>query len=880
MSATTASEHALGSGSDATQGSGMQLASPQPAGDRRTRRRVHLPDVLGVAWLVLVAFLFLSPAIKDGPSFGPGDLGATLSTLTSPGLHGPLVHNNLIGDIADQDVAWNTLDWRLVHHGELPLWDSLAGNGLPQLLNFESAPLALPSLVGYLFPLALAFLVTVGMKLLVAGSGAYVLARLLGCRPIAAAFAGTTFMLSGSFDAWLGWAIGGPLAWSGWVVAGCVLAYRGRAGARAKGVSVLALSVAFAVLGGFPETYALMAIGLATLLGAGGVATLAVRRRLDLAGLVRVGCGTAAGLALSSPLWLPGIAVIRQSIRAGRVASTGVPLHFSLLIFAQGYDGLPLQTQAAPQATWIGTSFNYNETAAYVGVVALALAAVAVLVAGWRRPAVIGLETALLVTVLIVYNLGHHAPVQRLITRLGLEGIALQRMLIVLGFCVALLGGLGLELCLSRWRERGVQVAMAAGVLGVCAVLLVMWAKAFSTAVIPEATPAYPNATPISAGSIRRAALWWPSAEAAAMLLGVGALVAGSWRNHGSAGTNRRLAGATGDPPEEGTSPDAGGRPIPAGLGGWLSARGAARPVALAGAAVLAAQTAFLLFAGIGINSYTPSMYPTDPAIATLRHLVGSNLLGLDGPNGVCPAGTVSSCGVRQWTGIGLYPEMQLPYGIDELAVHDPLTPKSYFDSWPVAGAGQEAGGLNLFAPAVSSLALAERYGVRDLLVQKGTALPAGTRPIAVVEGPTKAPVQLVAVPGPGRFSFTGGGAQVLASSQPGDARYVLDVRVSGSRPQRLVLRITDAPGWHVSAGGRPLRVSAYDGAFLSVLVPPGTRTVTATYAPSLLGLGFVIALATVVALALAMALEAGAGSVLRRLVATRRPPASPLSME
>jgi hypothetical protein len=546
---------------------------------------------------------------------------------------------------------------------------------------------------------------------------------------------------------------------------------------------------------------------------------------------------------LSSPLWLPGIAVIRQSVRAGRVASTGIPLHFGLLLFAQGYDGLPLQTAAAPAGTWIGTSFNYNETASYVGVVALALALAAVLVA-WRRPAVIGLALTVVVTALIVFNLGHRAPVQRLITHAGLQGIALQRMLIVLGFALAVLAGLGLEVALRRWRDPLVQGALATSALAVAAVIGLMWARSFSRALLPEATAAVPHAPPVSAGSIRRAALLWPTAETAAMVLAVAALVVVS-----------RLGRRRGQRQGHVAQPqlDAG-----------------RRPEALGGAAVLALQSAFLLFAGVGLNSYAPAMYPSDTAVQMLQRLVGSHLLGLDGPNTACAAGTTSSCGVRQWTGIGLYPEMNLPYGIDELAVHDPLSPKSYFDSWPVPDAGQDAGGLNLFAPAVDSVPLARRYGVQDLLVQKGTPVPPGTRPLATLEGPTKAPVQLVVVPASGRFSFAGGRARVLASSHPGDATYDLRVSVPPGPSQQLILRITAAPGWHISADGHPLAVSTVDATFLSVRVPGGTTSVVATYRPALLEAGFVLALVALAALAALVALEHDALGWLARAAGRR----------
>jgi hypothetical protein len=286
------------------------------------------------------------------------------------------------------------------------------------------------------------------------------------------------------------------------------------------------------------------------------------------------------------------------------------------------------------------------------------------------------------------------------------------------------------------------------------------------------------------------------------------------------------------------------------------------------GAGVIGVQSAFLLFAGVGINSYGSAVYPTSAAISTLQRLVGPNLLGLDGNNEICPPGG-ASCGVRGWTGIGLYPEMNLDYGIDELAVHDPLTPAAYFNSWPVAGAGQDAGGANVFAPAVNSLSLARLYGVRYLLVQTtgGIPVPQGMRPVTTIEGPTKAKLTLVSVPGSSRFDFPAGRGRVLSSSHPGDATYKVRVSVPRGAPQRLVLRITDTPGWHVTDDGRALRVQHVDTTFLAVSVPAGSSTVVATYEPASLEVGFVLALAALAVLVVLVALEAGAGA----LGATRR---------
>ncbi|MGC9156522.1 MAG: hypothetical protein ACP5HZ_12895 [Ferrimicrobium sp.] len=329
----------------------------------RTLWSLYAGDLAGIVFLVIVICLYLSPTIKDGTGFGPADLGRHLSLLTRLA-HATRAPRGIInGDIVTQGAAWNTLDWELVHHGQFPLWNDLSGTGLPQFLNFESAPLALPTLIGYLVPLRFAYLVTVAMKLLIAGTGTYLTSRLLGLRPLSASFAGTTAMLSGAFAGWLGWAISGPLAWAGWLLAAGILLYRAKPGDRAKWYALLALSVAFSIYGGFPEVYVLMAGAFGLLFGFAGIARRLNGNRIDWAGVRRLGIGLGIGLALAMPLWLPGIQTLRGSVRNSEGASVGLSFHALTLLVAQGYDGLPFATKAFPNGTFFGSS-NYYETAA------------------------------------------------------------------------------------------------------------------------------------------------------------------------------------------------------------------------------------------------------------------------------------------------------------------------------------------------------------------------------------------------------------------------------------------------------------------------------------------------------------------------------------
>src|SRR5271154_3794760 len=123
--------------------------------------RRYGPDAAAIGWFALLAFLYLSPALKDGAQFVPTNIGQVYSPLTHL-TAGPLpFHNNINSDVVTNNLPWEVFDWRTVRAGELPLWNSLSGTGLPQLFNFQSAPLSLPILVSYLLPLSWMSLVVI-----------------------------------------------------------------------------------------------------------------------------------------------------------------------------------------------------------------------------------------------------------------------------------------------------------------------------------------------------------------------------------------------------------------------------------------------------------------------------------------------------------------------------------------------------------------------------------------------------------------------------------------------------------------------------------------------------------------------------------------------
>ncbi len=786
----------------------------------------HRGDLLAVGFIGFCAFCYLAPAVSSGFGFGPADLGRGLSVLTSVAHN--QVHNNINGDIIDQGVAWNTLNYNLIHHGQFPLWNSYSGNGLPQFLNFESAVLALPSLVGYLVPLSISFTVTVLVKLLIAGLGTYWCARLLRLRVIPSTFAGVTFMLSGSFANWLGWSISGVVCWTGVIFGALVLCYRAKS--VIAPVSVLAVSVAFAIYGGFPEGYILQAGTFILILGVIAVVLGVSRRSLSVRPVLLILAGCLFGLGLSAPLWLPGLEVIRASVRAGTYAAQGIPIHGILLALAQGYDGLPTQGSAF----FLGHT-NYFESAAYIGVIAVVLAGVAVICLAIRRrhrhPVVIALALTGVAQLLVIYQAGTHTPVQRLIRGVGLGSIATHRLLPILAFVLALLAAFGLNEIMRARRGRVVGPALLLSTVLVGVVIVYMWSTVPQAALSSCATPS-PGGAALGGSvceSIRRTSLYGPSAILLALLtIAIGSV----WVNR-----KRRALIVE------------GGQSLNHPLPRWIS------PVIPIG--LLAVQAGSLIFAGAGVNTFSRTYFPKTQAINQLAKATHGDLVAQDGPNVTCPAIVTAACGVRQPTGIDLYPNINIGYGIDELGLHDPIIPKATFADWPVANAGQLIAATNLFNPSVNSVALARAYGVSYVLVPRSVRPPQGMRKVSTLtnNGTT---IDLYRVPESAKIMRLVG-ANVTDIATPSNR--TVTATLVGRGATELVAHITDVPGWQASVDGTKVEVTRGPTNDLIVHVPSsalrsGHAQLDLSYLPSKFLASLVLLMISILGLCLVWIVE------------------------
>jgi hypothetical protein len=532
-----------------------------PSDGRRVTRRLH--DVLGIGWIIAAGVVFMSPALARGSSLGSYGWLPSFGGITSAA---PLpIRNPLGSDQMVQMIPWTAVSWTEVHAGHLPLWNPFSALGMPLAFNWQSSVFGLPSLVGYLFPLRLAYTAQVLTTLVIAGSGVYVLTRVLRCGAVAAAFAGTVFELSGAFMVYLGWPIASVFSWTGWLLAATILVIRGER--RARHVAFFALIVALAVYAGQPDALTILLLGLAVFvvvllglrpLGVGPPGPV-LRPLIDLA------LAGVAGLGLAAPLLLPGAQILGKSIRnqgggalGGRTAISYLDISHFLV---SGLDGSSL-------------AFTF-----YLGVIPVVFVITAI---GLRRkqPEVI----ALIVLGLIMGALCFVQPIITLMASVpGVEAVRWPRTLELVVFSLAVLGGLGLELLIRSPLQQSVRRWVGSGFLAAAFILL-----GFCLAGGGPLSPAQ--------ASNRFSGLVWAAIEA---VLGIAVVVSLRFnaRRSSQGSRSRTMLGL--------------------GFSQWCAI------------VMLACETAFLIVAGSPIWDSSPSFLPVTSTELALERAVGSSVVGL-----------------------------------------------------------------------------------------------------------------------------------------------------------------------------------------------------------------------------------------------------------
>ena len=503
--------------------------------------------------------------------------------------------------------------------------------------------------------------------------------RVLGLGVIGCATAGTIYELSGSFMGWLGWPHAAVMSWAGWLFAVAILIVRGRK--RVRHIVEFAFLIALAVYSGEPEIFAILLLSVAVFVVTMLFSRFGREQHPEwLHPLVDLSVAAVAGAALSAPLALPGLQVLTRSTRnsgtlfTGTEVSRALPPHDLVHLLVQGYNGLPLASNHV---------FNdavYTDTAAYVGLIGIVLAALGI-VRRWRRPETAGFVVLTIVTLVIVY----FPPLQALFNHIPLvQTVDWHRDLMTVGLCIAILAGIGMDELVRTVTRKSTQLFVAGALGGGLLFLALLW-------LVGTTDLTHLNAT------LRRTSLELPLLTGALALVVV--VVPAAWTSRGK--------GSWRDAPSRSMRRENKMLRLPRPTAGQVS-----------GVLLLLLETGFLVASGAQLWSSSPDGVQSTPAVAALVRAVGGSTVGFG--SFTCYAGP----GVSR---LGILPEANILYGVHEFDFYDPILPRGYIQSWAdLSRSTPDVPIYNSFCPALTTAAQARRYGVQFVLEPAGASGPVG----------------------------------------------------------------------------------------------------------------------------------------------------------
>lgn len=208
---------------------------------------------------VAAIVLFLLPlcvtgrALLTGGVFGPVDLPYFTEPLRD--MRVPLgvakAHNGMLSDLYAQMIPWRKAVQFALAHYQWPLWNPFILSGTQLAAAAQPAAYSPFTLMACLLPVAQSITFSAALTFFLAGLGAFLFARSLGCREVVALCAAAGWMYAGPMAFFVLWSLG-----SSWALFPFVLFATRRVvhepGVRAT--TILATTLTLLLLAGHPET--------------------------------------------------------------------------------------------------------------------------------------------------------------------------------------------------------------------------------------------------------------------------------------------------------------------------------------------------------------------------------------------------------------------------------------------------------------------------------------------------------------------------------------------------------------------------------------------------------------------------------------------------
>jgi len=395
---------------------------------------------------------FFAESLFGGRILSPADV--LFASKSFRDVRGPAYEpkNRLLIDPVLQFQPWIEFNRSSLRAGRLPLWNPLAGCGVPHLANGQAAVFDPFQLIAYVGPWPDALAWMAAARLWFAGLGTFLLARAWGSRPWGRWFSGLAFPFCGFLVGWLLYPVTNAAIWMPWAFLATRSVLDRPTARRAAG---LALVVGGTLLGGHVQTSAhvLLAVGA---YAAWRLATRAVGVR----GLMAWAAGIALGVGIAAVEVVPlGAYLAKSPVWGDRERERASPWNLAKpRALDAACTALPYlygsQRRGQPNlARALGVA-NVNESAGgFAGLATLVWLAPLAWSARGARP-----EIRFLVGLAVFGFLGAFRlpPVDNVLRALPVLGVTDNRRLTLwVAFGLVMLGGIGLDELAAVRGSRG-----------------------------------------------------------------------------------------------------------------------------------------------------------------------------------------------------------------------------------------------------------------------------------------------------------------------------------------------------------------------------------------------------------------------------------------